>query len=46
MVIQIGGNRHSVTESFEYKYDSKSRWVEKYVIFDNRKVLLEKRDYK
>jgi len=46
MVILIGGNRHSVTESCEYKYDSKSRWVEKYVIFDNRKVLLEKRDYK
>lgn len=46
MVFLIGGNRHSVTESYEYKYDNKNRWVEKYVIFDNKKVLLEKRNYK
>lgn len=46
MVMLIGGNRHSVTETFEYKYDNKKRWVKKYVIFDNKKVLLEKRDYK
>lgn len=46
MVVLIGGNRHSITESFEYKYDNKNRWIEKYVIFDNKKVLLEKREYK
>lgn len=46
MVTLIGGNRHSVTETFEYKYDNKNRWIERYVLFDNKKVLLEKRDYK
>lgn len=46
MVVLIGGNRHSATESFDYKYDNKNRWIEKYVIFNNKKVLLEKREYK
>lgn len=46
MVTLIGGNRHSVTETFEYKYDNKNRWIERHVLFDNKKVLLEKRDYK
>ncbi|HLN53655.1 MAG TPA: hypothetical protein VK212_08095 [Lentimicrobium sp.] len=38
MVVLIGGNRHSVTESFDYKYDNQNRWIEKYAIFDNKKV--------
>lgn len=46
MVVLIGGNRHSVTETYEYKYDNKNRWIEKYVIFEKKKILLETRDYK
>ena len=45
-VVLIGGNRHSVTETYEYKYDNLNRWIEKYVIFEKKKILLEKRDYK
>lgn len=46
MVVLIGGNRYSVTETYEYKYDYKNRWIEKYVIFEKKKILLEKREYK
>jgi len=42
----IGGRRYSVVEEYEYIYDCFNRWIEKYVIFDNKKLLLEKRIYK
>ena len=38
--------RYSAVEIYEYTYDKLNRWIEKYVIFDNKKVLLEKRFYK
>lgn len=41
-----GCRRYSIIEVYEYKYDELNRWTEKYVVFDNRKVLLEKRIYK
>ncbi len=46
MVMLIGGSRHSIVEKYDYTYDKLNRWTEKYVLFDNRKVLLEKRIYK
>ncbi len=42
----ICGNRHSVIEKYEYKYDELNRWTEKYVIYDNKKLLVRKRLYK
>ena len=42
----IGGNRHSVIEKYEYKYDDLNRWTEKYVIYDNKKLLVRKRLYR
>lgn len=41
----IGGNRHWFLEEYSYTYDKFNRWTEKYVIYDNKKVLLEKRIY-
>ena len=46
MIILIGGDRHSVTEEYEYLYDDQARWIKKYVLYDNKRVLLEKRHYK
>lgn len=46
MVMLIGGSRHSIVEKYDYSYDKLNRWTEKYVLFDNRKVLLEKRIYR
>ena len=46
MIRQIGGNRHWFLEEYEYTYDKLNRWIEKYVIYDNKKVLLETRIYK
>ncbi len=45
MVLQIGGNRHWYLEEYEYTYDKLNRWIEKYVIYTNKKVLLETRIY-
>jgi hypothetical protein len=42
----IGGNRHSITETYEYKYDDLNRWTEKYVIYDDKRILAMKRLYK
>lgn len=46
MEILIGGNRHSIVEKYEYSYDKLNRWTEKYVVYDDKKALLEKRVYK
>ena len=46
MAVLIGGNRHSVVEEYEYLYDKFNRWIEKYVIYDGKKMLLEKRIFK
>lgn len=44
-VVLVGGNRHAILERYEYTYDRKGRWKEKYVVFDDKRVLLEKRFY-
>lgn len=41
-----GCRRYAIIEVYEYTYDKLNRWTEKYVVFDNRKILLEKRVYK
>ena len=46
MALFVGGNRHSPIEEYEYTYDSLNRWTKKFVFFDGKKVLLEKRKYK
>ena len=46
LALFVGGSRHSAIENYEYTYDKLNRWIEKSVIFDNKKVLLEKRIYK
>ena len=46
LALFIGGNRHSAVEKYEYTYDSLNRWTEKYLVFDGKKVLHEKRLYK
>ncbi len=46
MVRLIGGTRHWFLEEYFYTYDNKIRWTEKYVVYDSKKVLLEKRIYK
>ena len=45
LAIFIGGNRFSAIEEYEYVYDSMNLWTEKYVLFDNQKLLIEKRKY-
>ena len=45
MIWLLGGNRFSVVEAYEYNYDNLNRWTEKYVVIDDRKVLVEKRLY-
>jgi hypothetical protein len=46
MVKLIGGTRHWFLEEYLYTYDNLNRWTEKYVVYDNKNVLLEKRIYK
>jgi hypothetical protein len=46
MVSHIGGTRHWYIEEYNYTYDKLNRWTEKYVMYDNKKVLIEKRIYK
>lgn len=46
LAIFIGGNRFSAIEEYEYVYDSLNRWVEKYVVYENKRLLIEKRNYK
>lgn len=46
MVMILGGNRHWYVEEYVYTYDKLNRWTEKYVLFDNKKVLLERRIYR
>lgn len=46
LALFVGGSRHSAIENYKYTYDKLNRWTEKYVVFDNKKVLLEKRIYK
>lgn len=41
-----GCRRYSIIELYEYTYDKLNRWTEKYVIFDGRKILVEKRIFK
>lgn len=46
LAIFIGGNRFSAIEEYEYVYDNLNRWIEKYVVFENEKLLIKKREYK
>jgi hypothetical protein len=46
MIRLIGGTRHWFLEEYNYTYDDLNRWTEKYVVYDNKNVLLEKRIYK
>jgi hypothetical protein len=46
MVRLIGGTRHWFLEEYLYTYDNLNRWTEKYVVYDNKNVLHEKRIYK
>lgn len=46
MIMILGGNRHWYEEEYVYTYDEQNRWVEKYVVYNNKKVLMEKRAYK
>jgi hypothetical protein len=45
MIMMLGGNRHWYEEEYTYTYDKQNRWVEKYVVYNNKKVLIEKRVY-
>ncbi len=46
LALFIGGNRYSAIEEYEYIYDNLNCWTEKYVVFEGRKILFEKRNYK
>lgn len=46
LAIFVGGNRYSAIEEYEYVYDKLNRWIEKYMVFENKKLLIEKRKYK
>ena len=46
MYLRVGGNRHSVVEEYQYKYDNSNRWIMKYLILNNKKILLEQRRYR
>lgn len=46
LAIFIGGNRYSAIEEYQYVYDSLNRWTEKYVVFEGKKLLIEKREFK
>lgn len=45
LAIWVGGTRHAPEERYEYLYDKENRWIEKFLIYRNKKVLLEKRKY-
>lgn len=45
MIMMLGGNRHWYEEEYTYTYDKQNHWVEKYVVYNNKKVLIEKRVY-
>lgn len=45
-MIKTSGNTRLMIEEFEYTYDKLNRWIEKYDIFPDRKVLREKRIYR
>jgi hypothetical protein len=45
LAIYIGGNRFSAIEEYEYVYDNSNRWTEKYVVYEGKKLLIEKREY-
>lgn len=42
----ITTGRYSAVETYEYIYDKSNRWIEKYVVFDSKRILLEKRFFK
>ncbi len=46
LAIWVGGSRHAPEERYKYSYDDQNRWTERYVIFKDKKVLLETRKYK
>ena len=46
LAIWVGGTRRAPEERYEYTYDKQNRWKEKYLIYKDKKVLLEKRKYK
>jgi hypothetical protein len=46
LAIWVGGSRHAPEERYKYTYDNQDRWIEKYVTFKDKKVLLETRKYK
>lgn len=46
LVIWIGGNRHAPEERYEYTYDEQNRWIEIFVVYKDKKVLLETRKFK
>lgn len=46
MQILIGGDRHAIVEEYEYVYDQANRWIEKYIVYDGKKELLQKRIFK
>ena len=46
LAIWVGGSRHAPEERYDYSYDNQNWWTEKYVIYKDKKVLLETRKYK
>jgi hypothetical protein len=46
LAIFIGGSRYSAIEKYEYTYDVLNRWTEKYIIYDDKKILHQMRIYK
>lgn len=46
LAIWVGGSRHAHEERYKYTYDDQNRWTEKYVMFNDKRVLLETRKYK
>lgn len=45
LALFIGGTRRAAIENYEYTYDKLNRWTEKYVVYDGKKLLFEKRKY-
>jgi hypothetical protein len=45
LAIWLGG-RYAPEERFEYKYNRQNRWIEKYILYRDKKVLLETRKFK
>jgi len=46
LAIWVGGGRYAPEERYEYKYDRQNRWIEKYILYRDKKVLLETRKFK